>query len=602
MPRKDDAYLDHYFAGPSRQAQKFLKGGVSAPGVQDDGDLELESLATPAPRVQPMLVRLHDAAPWNPPDGFEVRSRVDNVVSGVGTQDAVGQLVNDPRVTSIDASRPAGILECANSVPHIRANHVHRPPISEDGGLAIIGIIDSGIDLLHECFRDAAGASRVVELWDQRDSTGHSPRTVYPNADLPMYGTLHTQVAIAGYIAAGAVPAALGRDPAKHGTHVASIAAGAPVGLFAGGVAPAARILVVAAKLTVAPGDPLSLGYSSSHVDALAFLRTRAKMLDAPLVVNVSLGMNAGAHDGSSTLEAAFDAFSGNGRTPGLAVVKSAGNERGHDGHSKLQLGSGQSATLSWDSDGSKRDEDVIELWFLTSDQFEFVLVDPAGNHSHHCTRATPKISGAFSAGETYSLLYTAFHPDNGDSRLAILVTAAPSGLIRPGVWKLKVRGTRVQSAGRIDAWIERLDRRPTRFTNHQEEEITLSIPGTAPSVITVGAVDLNGANTNASSFGLTRDGRRKPDVVAPGSGIVAAEAGTSQGVIAMTGTSMAAPHVTGVVALILSHHQRQASPLPNAVQIRSALTRTTRHFGGFHTPGQGFGLIDAEAFITALA
>ena len=47
-----------------------------------------------------------------------------------------------------------------------------------------------------------------------------------------------------------------------------------------------------------------------------------------PVVVNVSQGMNAGAHDGKSMLEVAFDEFSKGGRQRGRVIVKSAGNER----------------------------------------------------------------------------------------------------------------------------------------------------------------------------------------------------------------------------------------------------------------------------------
>ena len=47
-----------------------------------------------------------------------------------------------------------------------------------------------------------------------------------------------------------------------------------------------------------------------------------------PVVVNISQGMNAGAHDGRSALELGFEHFSDGGRMPGRVVVKSAGNER----------------------------------------------------------------------------------------------------------------------------------------------------------------------------------------------------------------------------------------------------------------------------------
>ena len=80
-----------------------------------------------------------------------------------------------------------------------------------------------------------------------------------------------------------------------HGTHVASIAAGRKVGTFGGGMAPEARIVVVVPHMKTNPGSPLSLGYSNSHQDALAFLMALHQSRGLPMAVNVSLGMNAGA-------------------------------------------------------------------------------------------------------------------------------------------------------------------------------------------------------------------------------------------------------------------------------------------------------------------
>ncbi|MFD5824716.1 S8 family serine peptidase [Lentzea sp. NPDC060358] len=82
----------------------------------------------------------------------------------------------------------------------------------------------------------------------------------------------------------------------------------------------------------------------------------------------------------------------------------------------------------------------------------------------------------------------------------------------------------------------------------------TVGSPGSAESALTVGAVDRNDGIAPFSSRGPAADGAVKPDVTAPGVGIVAAEAGT-QGHVAMDGTSMATPHVAGVVALLKQQH-----------------------------------------------
>ncbi|MCP2199593.1 S8 family serine peptidase [Lentzea flava] len=82
----------------------------------------------------------------------------------------------------------------------------------------------------------------------------------------------------------------------------------------------------------------------------------------------------------------------------------------------------------------------------------------------------------------------------------------------------------------------------------------TIGSPGSAESALTVGAVDRNDGIASFSSRGPAADGGVKPDVTAPGVDIVAAEAGT-QGHVAMSGTSMATPHVAGVVALLKQQH-----------------------------------------------
>jgi subtilisin family serine protease len=274
-------------------------------------------------------------------------------------------------------------------VPFVRGNVVHRPPLSESGSSAITAIIDAGIDILHECFRDAAGLTRFEAVWDQRDNSGPSPAARGAPAGLN-YGTMHTRADIASHLAAGTAPGGLGRDLNGHGTHVTSIAAGRAVGSFPGGMAPDARIVFVRPKLSVSPGDRHSIGYSLSHVDALSLINHMATKLNLPVVVNVSLGMNAGAHDGSSLLEAAFDQFSEGGRKPGRVIIKSAGNERGRNGHAKLTLGSEGLDLFKWKSQSAHVGPDNLEIWFHPADDLRFRLKAPNGEMTSWIERNAP--------------------------------------------------------------------------------------------------------------------------------------------------------------------------------------------------------------------
>ncbi|HEX9161064.1 MAG TPA: S8 family serine peptidase [Thermoanaerobaculia bacterium] len=111
--------------------------------------------------------------------------------------------------------------------------------------------------------------------------------------------------------------------------------------------------------------------------------------------------------------------------------------------------------------------------------------------------------------------------------------------------------------------------------------------PGNAPSAITVGASDLSDALAVFSSGGPSgRSLRLKPEVVAPGVGIVSAAPGG--GTIALSGTSMATPHVSGVAALVKSlHHDWSPS------DIKSAIVDTAEVIDA-DTMSEGGGRVDA--------
>ncbi|MFG2333369.1 S8 family serine peptidase [Streptomyces sp. NPDC048604] len=98
----------------------------------------------------------------------------------------------------------------------------------------------------------------------------------------------------------------------------------------------------------------------------------------------------------------------------------------------------------------------------------------------------------------------------------------------------------------------------------------TVSSPGCAPSVLTVGATDRDDSTAWFSSRGpTTLSHTLKPEIAAPGVGINAAAAG-GRGVYAyqgMSGTSMATPHVAGAAAIVKQRH-----PDWTAQQIKAAL------------------------------
>lgn len=125
----------------------------------------------------------------------------------------------------------------------------------------------------------------------------------------------------------------------------------------------------------------------------------------------------------------------------------------------------------------------------------------------------------------------------------------------------------------------------------------TIGSPGTARGVITVGASTESGSIVSFSSRGPTLDGRVKPDIVLPGDKIVSCRAAnTSLGTpvdalyTALSGTSMATPHATGAVALLL-----QAFPGLTPAQVRERFILGARDLG-LEPNTQGAGRLDVEA------
>jgi serine protease AprX len=121
---------------------------------------------------------------------------------------------------------------------------------------------------------------------------------------------------------------------------------------------------------------------------------------------------------------------------------------------------------------------------------------------------------------------------------------------------------------------------------------ISIADPGNAASVITVGSTHRERPHEYGVSFfssrGPTGDGRSKPDVVAPGEKIDGPLPNLGLG--RLDGTSMAAPHVSGIAALLMA---RQTEMAGNPAAVKDTIIRSAtdlgreRHF-------QGAGLVDA--------
>ncbi|MCT2583948.1 S8 family serine peptidase [Actinophytocola gossypii] len=130
----------------------------------------------------------------------------------------------------------------------------------------------------------------------------------------------------------------------------------------------------------------------------------------------------------------------------------------------------------------------------------------------------------------------------------------------------------------------------------------TVGSPGSAEAALTVGAVDRDDELADFSSRGpRIGDGGIKPDVTAPGVDIVAAlhAAGTIgppvvDGYTALSGTSMAAPHVAGAAALLAQQH-----PDWTGEQLKAVLTGSATPHESLTAFEQGSGRVDVAAAMT---
>ncbi len=496
----------------------------------------------------------------------------------------------------------------------------------------LIGIIDvGGFDFAHPDFLDDKGKTRFLAIWDQ-GGTRRAP----PVGRGFNYGSEFTKQQMdAALVAArkrGVPPATLlerqsQTSPSSHGTHVASIAAGNR------GVCPEAAI---AGVLIDVPrlDDPIerrrtTFSDTSRIVHAVEYLLHLADEVEMPLVVNISLGTNGGAHDGSSGVARWLDAYLA---TPGRAICIAAGNAGQEKAEFEGDLGwimgrihsqgrvpsRGLEVDLEWTvvGDGIEdRSENELEIWYSAQDRFAVALKPPDGDWIKVNPREFVE-NHRLRSGTTLSIYNELYHPTNGANYIAAYLSPNldPGSYrgIESGVWKVRLIGEEVRD-GRFNAWIERDDvaelepvsgrrmfRFPSFFTERSHTDShSISSLACGYRIIAVSNLDDARQRINASSSqGPTRDGRNKPEIAAPGTEIVAANgfAHPDEPWIAMTGTSMASPYVAGVVGLMLG-----ANPGLSSAQCAGILQRTAKPLpGASYDWGNdvGFGRIDAVAAV----
>jgi carboxypeptidase C (cathepsin A)/subtilisin family serine protease len=436
-----------------------------------------------------------------------------------------------------------------------------RRPAGEaaTGRGVVVGVIDWGFDFAHPDFRNKDGSTRILALWDQRGSKR-------PGSPQPFgYGIVHDREAINRALKTRDPYAALGYHPADadtgvgcHGTHVLSIATGSGGEDRPTGIAPEADIIVVH-NSPWDEAEPSKLGDSVTVLEGIDFIARNAG--ERPWVINLSMGRHGEQHDGSTLVEQGFDAAIRS--TPGRAICLSTGNYFDKRIHASGQLRPTQERTLVWEILEGKPTYNQLEFWYSGQDKFELAINSPES-----------AITARVKIGERAKLMVggtevgNVYHRSQEANNLANHITIFLYKEAPAGAWEVTLVGTDVID-GRYHAWIERDVSCPKCQSRFRPEDASpRSTTGTICNgrrTFGVGAFDKHDTEPHLghfSSSGPTLDGRLKPDLCAPGVSVLAARSATRDTknpaplLTRMSGTSMAAPHVTGTIALMF-----QAAP-----------------------------------------
>jgi subtilisin family serine protease len=323
-------------------------------------------------------------------------------------------------------------------------------------------------------------------------------------------------------------------DPDGHGTHVASIIAGGQIGSTSMvGVAPGADLIVIKSPLE-----------SSDILEGIYFA-----IANGAEIINMSFSSFLGFLDGTDLEDLAIsDAFLKNHTVSTIA----AGNLGQTSKHASFQVGSGTTngATLSVSSPPLYSYINV--LWRSDDSDEHVVLVPPTGSAIDF--GAFSSISGSsFSISRPQLNAYVfADTSIRGTNRLIVQIATTGHNW-SSGLWEVNVANPSGEAV-LVDAyaWDNAWAGYSMHFASQVDNARTISSPATADYGVCVSCYDEGSHSISSSSGrGPRIDGVLKPDVAAPGISITAASNSIPLLWAQKSGSSMAAPHVAGLLALI---------------------------------------------------
>jgi subtilisin family serine protease len=499
---------------------------------------------------------------------------------------------------------------------HILPVHAGATPLTQayDGTGVVVGVMDTGIDFTHPDFIDSSGHTRVKFYWDQNKAVALNTPVTYG------YGQEWDEIAIDS---GKAIPATDG-----HGTHVTGIVAGngRAINKYKG-VAPGADLVVV--------NIDFSSNNTTSVADAVDFIYSKAVILGKPCVINASIGDYLGSHDGKDLQAQIINSLIN--QQKGRAFVASAGNKGDSPIHLQYKVTADTNFTFFTPVGGAV----YIEMWGDTADfknirfavgadqlspvysfrgQTDFTnIVSCLGIYGMDTLYKNGKRLGTVETygdleGGTYSMIYYIV-PDSLSYKWRLITT----GSGKFDLWNLNMVSSGLPSSKvmRDSIFYKYPDLHQTMVSSYQclDNVITVGNYTNRKSYIDYNnkpyyAKETPGKRHSTSSCGPTRDGRLKPDIIAPGDMILSSLVQSLRPVLiasnpsAITpeayhvrdgGTSSSGPGVAGIAALYLQKH-----PNATAMEVKNAILNCARQdaYTGI-TPNNQYGYGKADGFKT---
>lgn len=555
-------------------------------------------------------------------EGFFIGSEVNNLASIYIPIHRISEIYTNPAIEYLQIASKIQ-MHIDDAVKDIRADSVHQGIgllSSYTGKDVMIGITDWGFDYTHPSFYDTTYTqTRIHAVWDHYRTTGNAPAN-YP------YGVEYTNPT--DILAAESDTSNVyGRH--YHGTHVAGIAGGAGADSEYRGVAFESDLLFVTFYHDEA-----------SVMDAFAWMKEKADAEGKRLVVNMSWGLyHLGNLDGTSIMGQILDTYT----AQNIVFVTSGGNNGNvnfHIGHdftndtikSRVNFYNyalnpnmyGQSLTM-WGEPGESF-ETRFELiagggvanmtpWYNTDDLDYYVDSFIVFN-----TDTVFYNLSMDSANYLNARPHARLRIKNTHSNIAVnMLSRANSGTVH--YWNV------TELTNDLGNWGMPFASGGSGYVAGDNQygvgepacnEGTIGV-GSYLALYPVGTQGnfAGGQHSSFSSYGPTLDGRVKPEIAAPGSGVASAinsftDAspstvgstsfnGNTYTFGSLSGTSMAGPVVAGVAALIL-----EANPNIPASEVKELLKLTARldqHTGAITSSGDvqwGWGKVNAYDAVLA--